>query len=130
MRAVGEAVALHTRFRDLLHHGDAVRFDSEAQHIAHGVYSLDRRSAIVSFAAIATGLSLTPPPLRLPGLEPDTRYEVSQLALPGRRLGPNRDRVGWLDHGVVLTGRQLAVHGLQLPALDPEKAILLHLRSV
>ena len=51
--------------------------------MAHGVYASDRSEALISFAVLASALSHTPPPLRLPGLDPDRRYRVSRVELPG-----------------------------------------------
>ena len=126
--ALADVIALHRRFRPLLHSGDVVRFDTEPSLLAHGVYAPDRSEAVVSIARLTTGVSLTPPPLVLPGLEPDDRYRIEALPLPGgRALGPNRELPGWFDHGADLSGRALAAIGVQLPALHPETAILLHL---
>ena len=127
LAAVAEVIALHRRFRPLLHGGDVVRFDTDPTLVAHGVYSADRSEAIVSVARVATGLSLTPPPLTLPGLDPDAVYRVEPLPLPGQRpIGPNRDLPRWWADGVDLSGRALAAAGVQLPALHPETAILIH----
>lgn len=123
---LAEAIALHKRFRPLLHGGDAVRFDVEAPGCAHGVYATDRREALVSFAQLASAASRTPPPLRLPGLPADRAYRVSPIALPGERLEA-RQLPPWWREGATLTGAQLAAHGLQLPNLLPEQAVLLHL---
>ncbi len=82
----------------------------------------------MSFAVVSTSMSLTPPPLRLPGLDPAARYRVEHLSLPGEQSGPNRSRPYWLDAGSELTGTQLANHGVQLPAMHPETALVLHLR--
>jgi alpha-galactosidase len=110
----------------LLHGGDVVRFDpvlhgTEPSGLAHGVYAADRSEALVSYAQMRTGVSLVPPVLRLPGLDPDRRYAIRELALGARRapLEP-----------MVLTGRQLAVHGIQLPVLMPESGALLHLSAI
>jgi alpha-galactosidase len=125
--ALADVIALHRRFRPLLHGGDVVRFDTEPSLVAHGVYAMDRSEAIVSVARLATGLSLTPPPLVLPGLDPDTSYLVEQLTFAGRRpIGPNRVPPDWVEGGVRLSGRALGSVGLQLPALHPETAILIH----
>ena len=129
---VQELVALHQRFRGLLHSGDAVRFDPlcsgpEVTALAHGVYAADRREALISVAQLATGISLVPPPLRLPGLDAALRYRVAVLALPRQPHSMGRTRVAVDDGGVVVTGRQLAVHGVQLPSLQPDTAVLLHL---
>src|SRR5690606_2921407 len=98
--ALTEVIALHRRFRPLLHRGDVVRFDTDPSLLAHGVYAPDRSEAVVSIARLTTGLSLTPPPLVLPGLDPDTRYHVEVLVLADpRSLGPNRELPDWLDDG-------------------------------
>ena len=133
--AVAEVIAIHKRFRPLLHTGDVVRFDpvlngtAAASH-AHGVYAVDRREALVAYVQLATGMSLVPPPLRLPGLDADRRYRVATVPLPGERRGPARSEPAWIADGIVLTGRQLAVHGVQLPVLNPETGVLLHLAAV
>jgi alpha-galactosidase len=88
-----------------------------------GVYSVDRREAIIGQAQLSTGLSLVPPPLRLPGLLPDARYRVAQIPFPGSLLW-------WQQSGIELTGAQLAAHGVQLPRMNPESAMLLHLQAV
>lgn len=117
-------IEVHKQLRPLLHGGDVVRFDTEAPWCAHGVYDPDRARGIVSFAQLTTAPSLTPPPLRLPGLDPDRRYRVRHLPLPGERWGTAYRQPGWLGAGVELTGRQLAVHGIQPPVLHPESAVL------
>jgi hypothetical protein len=43
--------------------------------------------------------------------------------------GAARRQPTWVAEGIELTGRQLAVHGLQPPVLDPESAVLLHLAA-
>jgi alpha-galactosidase len=122
------AISLHHRFRPLLHSGDVVRFDpvrngQAPAGLAHGVYSADRREAIVAYVQTASGLSLLPPPLRLPGLSGDQRYMVEQIPLPG-------SWAHWEGSGLVLTGAQLAAHGIQPPHLNPESGILFHLTAV
>ena len=96
---------------------------------AHGVYARDRSEALVCFAQLTTGMSLTPPPLRLPGLDPDRRYRVTPVPLPDPGRAPMRAAPPWWADGIELTGRQLAVHGVQLPVLNPESAVLLHLTT-
>jgi alpha-galactosidase len=128
--SLAEAIALHKRFRPLLHGGDAVRFDTEAPYCAHGVYAPDRSEGLVSFAQLTTAPSLTPPALRLPGLDPDRTYRAEHVPLPGERWGMAASQPAWLTDGVELSGRQLAVHGLRPPVLHPESAVLVHLRAV
>lgn len=127
LRALAAVVELHKRFRGLLHSGDAVRFDTEPAYVAHGVYSADRDEALMSWAVITTAPSLTPPPLRLPGLTPTTAYRVERLRLPGDDDGSARRQPAWCTDGATVSGWQLAAVGLQPPTLDPETAILVHM---
>lgn len=124
---LAEVIAVHKRFRPLLHGGDVVRFDTEAAHIAHGVYSADRSEALVSFAVVATSASLTPPPLVLPGLPPERHYRVRVVDLPGQLRGPGRTQPPWVLTGAVMTGTALGTIGVQPPAMSPETALLIHL---
>ena len=131
--ALSAVISIHKRFRHLLHSGDVVRFDStDGASFAHGVYSRDRSEAIVAVAQLATAAALAPPPLRLPGLDPVRRYRVERVKMPddGSVHGPNRIPPAWLAEGTVVGGRDLQVLGLQLPAMQPESAILLHLRGL
>ncbi len=127
---LAQIVELHQRLRPLLHSGDAVRFDTEDAYVAHGVYAADRSQAVVSFAVVTTAASLSPPPLRLPGLDVDRRYRVEHLPLPGGRWGPARRQPDWIETGITLTGRQLEAHGIQPPILHPESAVLLTLTAL
>ncbi len=122
-----EAINLHKRHRPLIHSGDVVRFDEQGDHaMAYGIYAPDRSEALVTYVQLRTAPALTPSPLRLPGLDAARRYRVEVVPLPGR--APRyRGAPGWLDEGVVLSGHQLAAHGIQLPVMNPESAILLHL---
>lgn len=127
--ALAEVIALHVQLRPLLHGGDTVRFDIEPAYVAHGVYATDRSEAIVSFATIATAISLTPPPLLLPGLDPGRTYRVERLRLPGERGGLGRTEPGWCVAGAHMTGLMLATIGIQPPAMHPETAVLIRLTS-
>jgi alpha-galactosidase len=128
--ALREIISVHRRLRSLLHGGDVVRFDTEAPWCAHGVYAADRSEGVISFAQLATAASLTPPLLRLPGLDPQRRYRVEHLGLPGERWGLALHQPAWLADGIEMTGRQLAVHGLRPPVLHPESAVLLTLAAL
>jgi alpha-galactosidase len=121
-------IALHRRFRSLLHSGDVVRFDHpDDAALAHGVYALDRSEGVVAYVQLRTAPWLVPPMLRLPGLDPARTYQVEVLPLAGGMPGPARTQPAWLDRGIALTGAQLAAHGVRPPVLWPEQAVLLHL---
>ncbi len=64
-----------------------------------------------------------PDPLRIPELDAQQTYALTEVLLGGRpRLGD-----GPLAQ---LNGAQWAANGLQLPAMHPETAIVLHLQAI
>jgi alpha-galactosidase len=131
--ALAEAIALHKRFRPLLHGGDTVRFDPlDGGGLAHGVYATDRSEALVCYSQVATSMALVPPLLRLPGLNPSQTYRVTRIPLPddARERGRGRSEPAWIATGVTLDGATLAAIGVQLPVMNPESAFLLHLQAV
>lgn len=127
---LAEVIAVHKRFRPLLHAGDVVRFDTETPYVAHGVYAPDLSEVLISFAVVASAPSMTPPPLLIGGLDQGRSYRVERVPLPGERRGPTRSSPPWWDEGAVLRGDLLGGLGLQLPPLNPETAALIHLRAV
>ncbi|MEM9040564.1 MAG: alpha-galactosidase [Actinomycetota bacterium] len=128
--ALRRAIAVHKEHRELLHSGETVRFDTDPSALAHGVYAPDRSVGLVAYAQLETPFSLTPPPLRLPDLDPDAVYRVSRLAVTAEIWGHARRHAEWLTDAVELTGRQLAAHGVRPPTLHPESAVVLHLQRV
>ncbi len=127
---VASVVALHKTHRDLLHSGDVVRFDpADDAGLAGGVYSPDRREALVSYARMNSGASLTPAPLRLPGLIPDAVYRIEHVPFPGETWGMAISHPSWPATGITLSGAQLSGHGVQLPVLLPERAFVFHLQA-
>lgn len=114
----------------IVHWGAPLGAEVDPAYNAHGVYAADQSEGIVAFARLTTASSLTPPPLRLPGLDHVATYRIDHLRIPGERWGPARVQPTWLVSGVELTGRQLAAHGVQPPTMHPESALLLKLTRV
>ncbi len=123
-----EWVALHKRFRPLLHGGDVVRIDDvDPSLFVHGVVAADRTEAIFSIAALRTSDSAPTGRIVLRGLDPAATYTVSLLP-PGDIVRGNNHRLpAWIPGPVRMTGATLQHAGLQLPDLFPEQLILLHL---
>jgi len=120
-------VALHRRLRGLLHTGTVVNSDVDDPACAvHGVVAADLRSAVFSVASLALSETSTVGLVRLGGLDPDVVYRVAPLAPEGAGEGLGRALPRWWVGGASLTGRVLAERGIQVPALSPEDAVLLH----
>ena len=80
-------------------------------------------------ATVDTSVTQSVGAVRLPGLDPDRSYVVTDRTPPGER---HRAELGdtWLDGaGVVLPGRMLGAVGVRFPALPPEAAHVLHVLS-
>ena len=121
-------IATHKEHRELLHTGLARRFDHPNPAIvAHGVIAPDASEALVSFATISASASLLIEPFRISGLDPARLYAVNVVNLAGGTTGAARVQPSWLRDGATMSGSELAVMGLQPPALDPEQALILRL---
>ena len=130
-RAVAAVIALHKRFRPLLHGGRTVRLDHPNDAVlAHGVVAHDHSEALVAFVQMDTAESLIVEPLQIPGLDPDRHYRLEVLPIVALPKGPAKQQPSWIRQGAELTGRHLAVLGIQPPVLDPESALVIHLRAL
>jgi alpha-galactosidase len=124
-------IDLYKRHRALLSGGDVVRVDHDDPHAyVHGVLAPDRRTALIAYVQLTTAQALLPRPVRVPELDPDVRYRVSLVEVPGMPSGRRltRGHVA-VEAGLELTGRQLAAHGVRLPVLNPESVELLWIEA-
>jgi alpha-galactosidase len=124
-------VALYKRLRGLIHSGAVVRAQSPDPALwLHGVVSAEGEEAVFAVVAVASSAFAPLGQVRLPGLRPDVRYRVRPLP-PGDAPSTAGPPPPWLAAGeCVLSGEALGSVGLQLPALNPEQLLLLHLASV
>ncbi|MFV2116255.1 alpha-galactosidase [Micromonospora sp. LOL_025] len=131
-RELAAWVALHKRLRPLLHAGRVVRVDHPDPAVwAHGVVAHDGSHAVYAVARLATSVTQTPGPVRVPGLAPRRRYAVRPVPGVPEPATLQRTAPGWLaDGGVTLSGAVLATVGLQMPALHPEQTVLLEVTAV
>ncbi len=95
--------------------------------VVTGVVARDRSEAWYVVATVAATATQHPATLRLPGLDPDRRYRITEEMPPGPG-GPDLTG-GWSADGAAVSGRVLAASGLALPVLDPEEARVLRLVS-
>jgi alpha-galactosidase len=124
-------VALHKELRPLVSSGRLVRGDhQDPAVVVTGVVAPDRTEAWFVVATVETTVTQSVGAVRLPGLDPDRTYTVTDRTPPGER---HRAEIGttWLDgEGVVLGGRTLGHLGVRFPALPPETAHVLHVALV
>jgi alpha-galactosidase len=129
-RALAEAIAFYRRMRPLLHTGEVVRADhpNPAAYL-HGVVAADRSQALFAYVQLTASAFETPGLARLPGLDGERSYRVEPVAVAGAPEAKHALPPPWYQAGeTTLGGRALAEVGLPLPVLQPEQALLLHLR--
>ena len=117
-------VAAHKELRPLLHSGTCVHADTQSEVRLEGVVSQDQSEALFEFVLMERPVEWPPQPLRLPGLDPERSYRVTEYAvtdaLPADQCPP------WLAAGgVTLPGRVLEQVGLEAPLLDVDRSVLL-----
>jgi alpha-galactosidase len=128
---LAEAIAFYKRMRGLTAGGEVVRADHhDPAAYLHGVVAADRSEAVFAYVQLATSALEVPGAGRLDGLDPERAYRVEPVMLAGGPRFAHAQPPPWLAAGgITLSGRALAVAGLQLPALAPEQALLLHLSA-
>ncbi len=130
LAALGRWVDLHKELRTLLHTGDVVHADStNPALLLEGVVAADKRDALYRLASIDHGLTWPPGRVTLPGLDPDTRYQVSQQP-PGETDTSGPHAPAWITDGVILPGSVLDEIGVQAPLLDAEDLVLIRAQAV
>ena len=113
-------IELYKRHRALIHSGRVVRLDT-ADDTAwmHGVIAADRSAALVSYVQLDEPRNDQPVALRLPGLDPARRYQVTDVT-----PGPVRPRRGGLDEpgipAIQVSGAALGRIGL---AIAPRRVL-------
>jgi alpha-galactosidase len=129
--ALAEAIGVYKRLRGLLHTGELVRSDHpDPAAWVHGVVAPDRTEAVFAYVQLATSVGERPDPARLPGLDPDRTYVVEPIAVGGTPSTMHSAAPAWLAGGrVSVSGRALQSMGLAMPVLEPEQALVLHLRG-
>jgi alpha-galactosidase len=128
---LAKVIAVHKRFRPLLHSGRVRRFDHpNVEVVAHAVIAADQSEALVSVAQVATSPTHPVAPVRITGLDPGRQYRVEEVPLPGHRRGPAKSAPDWVAQGVTVSGQTLATVGVSLPILHPESAMLIHVSGV
>jgi len=119
-------VALYKRHRALIHAGRVVRRSADDDSLwLHGAVSPSRDEALYALTLRERPVTWPSGRVRLPGLDADTVYRVRAVGVDVPPANSGR-HPGWWDDGARMPGRALATIGLDIPALDPDTSVVLH----
>jgi alpha-galactosidase len=108
-------VRLYQQHRTLIHTGRVVRVDTPDDTTwMHGVVAADRSAALMSYVQVDEPANGQPAALRVPGLDPERRYRMTEVT-PGEPL-LRRPGQGPLAEA---SGAALSGIGLAVPAQQP-----------
>ncbi|MHA7274970.1 alpha-galactosidase [Arthrobacter sp. HLT1-21] len=127
-------IALHKRWRSLLHSGRVVHADlPDPAMDLRGTVARDGSAALYSYTLTASSASYPPGRIRFPGLEPTALYTLAPAAPALEHPGAGQSSLDWyqaalLGSPVILSGRVLGSIGVQAPVLFPEQSVLIEVR--
>jgi alpha-galactosidase len=128
LEGLARAVAVHKRYRPLLHTADTVFIDHPDPDLhLHAAVAPDRREALLIVARTANGPRHDSAPLRVPSLDPDLTYSVEPVDLGHLRWAPHRSLPDWVGKGTRATGAHLEHVGLPAVPLLPASGIVVRL---
>ena len=129
---LAEWISFYREVRDLLHHGDVVRADLPHPALQlDGVVAADRLDALYRLSALDQTPASPPGRVQLPGLDPDTTYQVcAQPPGDAALVGSRQSRVALAGDGIRLTGRVLDAVGVQAPLLTVDESVLIRARAI
>ncbi|QFT39642.1 MULTISPECIES: alpha-galactosidase [unclassified Vibrio] len=121
-------IALHKQYRHLLHHGRSFRIDpADHNQTIYGVTNDDEM--LITVCQLTMPEHALPSPLRIRCADINAQYRVTVVDMPQTSFQLMKQRPKWLDKTLTLSGDNLKEIGLTLPILDPESALIVHLRK-
>lgn len=126
--------AMYREFRALLHSGRIVNADLADDATAlSGIVSEDGGEALFTWARFVTSTPGQSGRIRLPGLDRERDYLVSVREDLGAASRHQGDDPAWValaaESSVRMPGTLLADAGIPLPTLNPQQAMLIHVRA-
>lgn len=127
--AFSRYIALHKEYRDLLHSGRSFRIDPADKN--QNIYGVENDSEmLITVCQLAMPDHALPSPLRISCVDVDAKYHVKLVDMPQTSFQLMKQRPKWLDKTLTLSGDNLKEIGLYLPILDPESALIVHLKKL
>lgn len=126
--AFAHYIKLHKKYRHLLHSGRVFRIDSTDKN--QNIYGVENgEELLITVCQLAMPTYALPSPLRLSHLDNDANYEITLIEKPKMSFQLMKQPPKWLDKTLVLSGDALKEIGVTLPILDPESALIAHIKK-
>jgi len=123
-------VAYYKQVRQLIHTGRMVRRELEDGALwLTGAVRPDQSEALFMLVVRERPITWPAGQVLLPGLDPDRMYRVQPAGPDAHRFDDPAVTPGWWADGLRLSGRMLGTAGIQMPALHPDRAALIHVRA-
>lgn len=114
-------------------HGD----DADTAVRVDGVMNAEGTHAVFRFTQLTTSATYPAAPVRLPGLDTRTLWQIRPLAvslhdgLSGTEAGNGQSALGWWNpEGVLIDGAALESFGIRPPSLHPAHAVLFEVTRI
>ena len=109
------------------HSSTMVRVDYPDEHgLLHGVISKSGNEAIFAYVQITPTVAVNPAPLKFPGLDSKTTYEIKAVFPAGEPRYMSVNKPEWMS-GITLSGSALSAIGVSAPILAPANAFLIEI---
>jgi alpha-galactosidase len=133
-QAFAHYIQLHKQHRHLLHSGRTFRIDSanKDQYI-YGVVGANQdgqEELLITVCQLAMPEYALPSPLRISHIDVHARYQLTIVEMPKTSFQLMKQAPKWLDKTLELNGDNLKEVGITLPILDPESALIVHLKKI
>lgn len=126
--AFAKYISLHKQYRELMHSGRSFRLDTPDNH--QNIYGVQNdQEILITVCQLTMPDYALPFPLRINCIDTNAQFEVKLVEVPEASFQLMKQRPQWLDRTLTLSGENLKEIGLTLPILDPESALIVHLKK-
>ncbi len=126
-RVLQSGFQLHKDNRQLIHHGDYIRLDSNGDSIDFGVVAKDQSEALFAYNSVVETKRTQPRYYRFVGLNPDKQYRIERV-WPEKLFEYSPSLLERIDKQTY-SGELLMQMGMQLPIVFPQTSVIFKLTT-
>ncbi|MGX9416354.1 alpha-galactosidase [Vibrio sp. RC27] len=127
--AFSRYIALHKRFRPLLHSGEVFYLDCcDNTRNVYGVKNANEM--LITVCQLTMPDHAIPEPLRLDYLDPNKQYSLELVDFPEASWQLMKQVPPWMKTSMKVSGDVLTKIGLTMPVQDPESAMMISIKEI